>query len=75
MAHGLIVEEIRAMREAYAAQFDFDLRAIHEDLKERQKSYASRVVRFPGKPAPPPRTIKNLPVPTVEPVASPGDSP
>ena len=31
-----IVEEVRTAREAYAAQFDYDLKRIFEDLK-RQK--------------------------------------
>ena len=32
-----IVEQFRAAREAYAAQFDFDLAAIFEDLKKKQE--------------------------------------
>ena len=32
-----IVEEVRAAREAYAAQFDYDLRRIFEDLEEKEK--------------------------------------
>lgn len=31
-----IVEEVRAAREAYAAQFDFDLWKIAEDLKKKE---------------------------------------
>ena len=32
-----IVEEIRTARELYAAQFNFDLAAIYEDLKARER--------------------------------------
>ncbi len=32
-----IVEEIRAAREAYAKRFDYDVRAICRDLRQRQK--------------------------------------
>jgi len=31
-----IVEEVRAIREAYAAQFDYDLKRIFEDLKKKE---------------------------------------
>ena len=31
-----IVEEVRATRDAYAAQFNYDLARIFEDLKERE---------------------------------------
>jgi hypothetical protein len=32
-----IVEEVRAVREAYAAQFDYDLERIFEDLKKKEQ--------------------------------------
>lgn len=32
-----IVEEVRAVREAYAAQFDYDLERIFEDLKNKEE--------------------------------------
>lgn len=31
-----IVEEVRAVREAYAAQFDYDLKRMFEDLKKKE---------------------------------------
>jgi hypothetical protein len=31
-----IVEEIRQVREAHAAKFDYDLRAIFQDLKRQE---------------------------------------
>lgn len=32
-----IVEEVRAVREAYAAQFDYNLKRIFEDLEKREQ--------------------------------------
>jgi hypothetical protein len=44
-----IVEEVRAAREAYARKFNYDLRAMVEDLKERQKQSGRKVVTLPPK--------------------------
>lgn len=32
-----IVEEVRTVREAYAAHFDYDLERIFEDLKKKEE--------------------------------------
>ena len=32
-----IVEEVRAAKEAYAAQFDYDLERMFEDLKKKEE--------------------------------------
>ncbi len=32
-----IVEEVRKVREAYAAQFDYDLERMFEDLKKKEE--------------------------------------
>jgi hypothetical protein len=32
-----IVEEVRAAKEAYAAQFDYDLKRMFEDLKKHEE--------------------------------------
>ncbi len=32
-----IVEEVRKVREAYAAQFDYDLARMFEDLKKKEE--------------------------------------
>jgi hypothetical protein len=32
-----IVEEVRQAREAYAAQFDYDLKRMFEDLKKKEE--------------------------------------
>ncbi len=41
-----IVEEVRAAREAYAAQFDFDLTAIFEDLKKKEQEHPERLAQL-----------------------------
>jgi hypothetical protein len=40
-----IVDEVRRVREAYAAQFNFDLDEIYQDLKRRE---AERSVKLSG---------------------------
>jgi hypothetical protein len=40
-----LLKQIRQEREAYAARFGFDLRAIHRDLKQREATHRDRVVR------------------------------
>ena len=46
MFHDPIVEEIRAIREQLAAQFNFDIRKIVEDAQRRQATSKSRIVSF-----------------------------
>ena len=46
-----IVEEVRKVREAYAAQFDFDINAMAEDLRKQQAESDRVVVNLkPRKP-------------------------
>jgi len=40
-----IVNEVRKTRELLAKQFDFDVRAIFEDLRKRQAKLGNRLVR------------------------------
>ena len=40
-----IVLEVRRIREELASQFDFDVGAIFEDIRKRQVSLGSRLVR------------------------------
>jgi hypothetical protein len=48
-----IVDEVRANREAYAAQFNFDLRAIFEDLKKQEQAHPERLAKLrPARPKP-----------------------
>lgn len=42
-----IIAEIRAFREAYAAQFNYDLDAMHRDIKEQEKRDGRKLVSFP----------------------------
>jgi len=49
MASDSIVAEVRAIREAYARQFDYDLRAICRDLQEQEKESGRKTVSFPSK--------------------------
>ncbi len=44
-----IVAEVRAARAAYARRFDYDVRAICQDLKRRQDEGDHKVVRLPAK--------------------------
>ena len=41
-----IVDEIRRARDAYAARFNYDLRAIYLDLKEREKRSGRKLVSY-----------------------------
>jgi hypothetical protein len=41
-----IVDEVRRVRDAYAARFDYDLRAIYRDLKEREKRSGRKIVSY-----------------------------
>ncbi len=44
-----IVEEVRAIREAYAAEFDFDLNAMGADLRNKQRESGREIVSAPAK--------------------------
>ncbi len=44
-----IVEEIREIRDAHAAKFQFDLHAICEDLRKQEKTCGHPVVSLPPK--------------------------
>jgi len=48
-----IVEEVRRAREAYAKQFNYDLRAIFADIKKRQADSGRELVSLPAKRIPP----------------------
>ena len=43
------VEEVRKVREAHAAKFNYDLRAIYEDLKKQEKKNKRKFVSLPPK--------------------------
>ena len=44
-----IVAEVRRIRDAHAARFNYDLRAIFEDIKERERKSGRTYVSFPPK--------------------------
>jgi hypothetical protein len=44
-----IVEEVRAVRNAHAENFNYDLKAIAADLKKHQKKSKRQVVSLPSK--------------------------
>src|SRR5438874_8718771 len=41
-----IVDEARRARDAYAARFNYDLRAIYRDLKEQEKRSGGKLVSY-----------------------------
>jgi hypothetical protein len=45
-----IVEEVRKVREEYARRFNYDLHAMCEDLREKQKLSGGPLVSFPKRP-------------------------
>ena len=44
-----IVEEVRAVRNAHAEKFNYDLKAIAADFKKQQKKSKRQVVSLPSK--------------------------
>lgn len=46
-----IVEEVRRWRDEYAKQFNYDLRAMVEDIRKREQEHPERLVSYPPKPA------------------------
>ena len=44
-----IVEEVRRVRDAHAARFNYDLRAIYEDFKAKERALNLKVVYLPPK--------------------------
>ena len=41
-----IVDEVRRARDAYAARFNYDLRAIYRDLKDQEQRSGRKVVSY-----------------------------
>ena len=41
-----IVDEVRRARDAYAARFNYDLRAIYRDLKAQEKRSGRKIVSY-----------------------------
>ncbi len=51
--HDPIVEEVRAIREAYAARFQYDLEAIYRDLQAQVRQQGWQTVSSPPRPPKP----------------------
>ena len=47
-----IVAEIRAIREAYASRFDYDVEAMFRDIRARQEASGKEYVRLAARRAP-----------------------
>jgi len=41
-----IVDEVRRSRDAYAARFSYDLRAMYRDLKAQEKRSSRKIVSY-----------------------------
>ncbi len=46
---GPIIAEVRAIRQASAARFDYDVEAICRDIRARQEASGRDYVGFPGR--------------------------
>lgn len=44
-----LVEDVRKVREEYAAKFNYDLEAIYQDLKKQEREGRRKVVSLPPK--------------------------
>ncbi len=44
--HDPIVDEVRRVRDAHAARFNYDLDAIFRDIKEQEKKSGRKLVSF-----------------------------
>jgi len=46
-----IIAELRSIREAYAARFDYDVEAMFRDIRARQEASGRKYVRLPARRA------------------------
>jgi hypothetical protein len=46
----LIIDEVRRVRQEYAKQFGYDLRAMAADLRRKEQEHPERLVSFSPKP-------------------------
>jgi hypothetical protein len=44
-----IVAEVRKARDAYAKKFNYDIKAMCRDLKNRQTQHANKIISRPAK--------------------------
>jgi hypothetical protein len=57
MINDEIIAEVRAVREAHAAKFNFDLDVIFEDLKRSEAEHLARGAKFID----PPSSLSSIP--------------
>lgn len=50
MDHDEIINEVRALREAYAEKFGYDVDALFRDVKERERKGGRKIVSLEPKP-------------------------
>ncbi|MBI3467881.1 MAG: hypothetical protein HY000_33150 [Planctomycetes bacterium] len=48
-----IVDEVRRVRDAHAARFNYDLEAIFQDIKDQERKSGRKFVSFPPRKAEP----------------------
>lgn len=53
-----IVDEVRRVRDAHAAMFNYDLDAIFQDIKEQEKKSGLKFVSYPPRRAEPNQTLQ-----------------
>jgi hypothetical protein len=53
-----IVDEVRRIRDAHAATFNYDLDAIFQDIKEQEKKSGLTFVSYPPRRAKPNQTLQ-----------------
>jgi hypothetical protein len=56
-----IVEEVRRVRDAHAARFNYDLDAIFQDIKEQERKSGHQFVSGTARPAAPKKALKRTP--------------
>ncbi|HXU29975.1 MAG TPA: hypothetical protein VN851_05290 [Thermoanaerobaculia bacterium] len=54
-----IMQEVRAIREAYAERFNFDIRALYLDAKAREGQDGRRVVMLEPRPLEPEEPVRS----------------
>ena len=52
-----IVDEVRRVRDAHAARFNYDLDAIFQDIKEREKKSGLKFVQGVARQSMPPQEL------------------
>ncbi|MEX1095850.1 MAG: hypothetical protein WED34_07360 [Planctomycetales bacterium] len=53
-----IVDEVRRVRDAHAARFNYDLDAIFRDIKEQEKKSGRKFVSFPPRKVEPNQSLQ-----------------